>query len=473
MRDEILRHIDYWLARERVTGSRFAASLPAIANRIVQMLRKSLSLGLLTFCWLPLDASAQQSVVAGPNVQVSEERGDIVQVEPVIAVDLGDPNRMVAAAIGLRRPHDPDWQDHQTVLVYRSADGGRSWSHQDVATLPAEWTAGDPWLAWPRSDDLTLSAIAGGAITRRGDPPARARVFRSADGGLTWTVGGETPFAPSSGEDHPVLAADPRTGIVYSVATHATSRDEDEGVDVVRLAGSGPNTVALPPLRPDLQQVNLGGAVIGADGALVVTFFSMLPPRPLWSARLSPDAGTWDLTRIRESILPVGFPSVASDRTESPFGGRIYSAWVEGEDQADLRVLSAWSADAGSTWSEPAQVHADTSRAARTLPVIAVATDGAVGVVWQDRRLAGGRECTDLYGTISTDGGMTFLPEVRISSETACPDAEANGAATARFRLGGGDYQGLVGVGPGAFQAVWSDSRTGRYQVWTARLRAR
>lgn len=433
------------------------------------MLRKSI--GIVAFCWLPLGAAAQQSVVAGPNVRVSEELGDIVQVEPVIAVDPDNSSRMVAAAIGLRQPHAPDWQDHQTVLVYRSEDGGRTWSHHTVATLPTAWTAGDPWLAWPQSNELSLSAIAGDAITRRGDPPARARVFRSADGGLTWTEGGETPFAPSSAEDHPVLAADLRTGIVYIVATHANPRDDEEGVDVVRLGRFDSSATALPPLRPDVDQVNLAGAVIGPDGTPVVTFFSMLPPRSLWSARSSPDAGTWALTRIRESILPVGFPSVAGDGTESRFAGRIYAAWVEGEDQAKLRVLSAWSDDAGSTWSDPVRVHSDTSRTVRTLPVIAIAPDGSVGVVWQDRRLAAGRECGDLYGTISIDGGMTFLPEERISSETACPDGEANGAAAARFRLGGGDYQGLVAVGPHAFQAVWSDSRTGRYQVWTAWLR--
>ncbi len=92
-------------------------------------------------------------------------------------------------------------------------------------------------------------------------------------------------------------------------------------------------------------------------------------------------------------------------------------------------------------------------------------------MVWQDRRNAEGRECSDLYGAVSTDGGASFIPEVRVSSETVCPgDYEENGAAAARFRLGGGDYQGLAATGPGTFQAVWSDSRTGRYQLWTAWL---
>jgi hypothetical protein len=398
-------------------------------------------------------------------------QGDVVQVEPVVAVDPRDPRRLVAAAIGLRSPHASDWQDHQTILVYRSQDGGGSWSPVTVAALPEGWTAGDPWLLWLDSGDLILSAIAGASITKRGDPAARARIFRSTDGGITWSGGG-TPFPAGSAEDHPVLTAGRagRGAWFYAVATHAVSREE--GIDAVGIEGPDLATARVVPLRPPVEQVNLGGAVVRPDNELVVSFHSMLPPRGLWSARRDPTAGTWTVTQIRKSILPAGFSSLAIDRTSGRFAGRVYAAWVESEDQVDLRVRSAWSDDAGASWSSPVPVHRDTSRVARTLPTVAVAPDGAVGIVWQDRRHAQGRECTDLYGSISTDGGVTFLPEIRVSSVTACPDGPENGAAAARFRIGGGDYQGLVGIGPGAFQAVWSDSRSGRYQVWTAWLKA-
>jgi hypothetical protein len=432
------------------------------------MLRKFLLV--LTLCWHSPPA-ASQALVTGPNVRVSEQRGDIVQVEPVIAADPSDPRHMVAAAIGLRRPHASDWQDQQTILVYSSEDAGQTWAPRAVGSLPDGWTAGDPWLAWLSGDHVVLSGIAGATITRRGEPAARARTFWSDDRGVTWLVGGRTSFLPSSSEDHPVLAVDPRSKALYAVATHATSREE--GVDVVRIARSSAEIEQLQPLRPDLEQVNLGGAVVGLDGALVVTFFSMRSPRSFWSARLDGRRGVWSVARIREAILPTGFPSLTVDTTSSQFAGRIYAAWVEGEDQMDLRVLSAWSDDGGRTWSEPVRVHSDIMGTVRSLPVISVATDGAVGVVWQDRRHAAARDCSDLYGAISTDGGATYLPEVRISSETSCPETEGNGAAAARFRLGGGDYEGLIGTGPGAFQAIWADSRTGKYQVWTAWLKTR
>jgi hypothetical protein len=263
------------------------------------------------------------------------------------------------------------------------------------------------------------------------------------------------------------------------VATHAASGAE--GIDVARVElpvrpGAepwAPGFTPVEPLRPDVDGIlNLGGAVVLSDGTLVVSFFSMAPPRGLWSARRNPATGAWETTRIRESILPVGFPSLAVARS-GPFAGRVYAAWVESPEPADLRVRVAASDDAGATWTDPVRVHTDTSRVGRTLPVVAVAPDGAVGVVWQDQRSAGGRVCYDLYGAISTDGGTSFLPETRLSSETACAGShERNGAAAARFRLGGGDYQGLVAIGASAFRAIWADARTGRYQLWSAPLRA-
>ncbi len=418
-------------------------------------------------------ATSAQAPTSGPNVQVSARRGDLVQVEPVIAVDPRHAQHMLVAAIGLRRPHDPDWQDHQTIALYRSADGGKTWTPRVVRALPDGWTAGDPWLAWPESRVVTLSAIAGQTLTRSGHPPARARLFLSRDGGLTWDSGGSTPFAPTSGEDHPVLAVGHSGGCAtaYAVATHASS--QEEGIDAVRLSSGCLAADTIAPLRPAVAQVNLGGAVVRGSSELVVTFHSMLAPRGLWAARLDTASGQWKVQQLRRSILPAGFTALAVDASVGRFAGRVYALWVEGEDESNLRVLSAWSPDGGATWSGPIQVHADSSPVVRTLPTIAVAPDGAVGVIWQDRRRADGRECSDLYGTISVDGGATFLPEVRISTETSCAGYELNGAAAGRFRLGGGDYQGLVGTGPRAFQAVWSDSRTGRYQIWTAPLTVR
>ncbi len=445
--------------------------LPDLTRHVSEL---ALRVAVLVCFLVPVEAHGQQTVVAGPNVWVSRDNAEVVQVEAVIAVDPTDPGRMVIAAIGLRRPHASDWQDHQTILIYHSEDGGASWVNRTVTALPEAWTAGDPWLAWLPEEGLLLSAIAGEALTRRGDPPARARLFFSPDGGQTWDDRDRTPFLPGSSEDHPVLAVGrDRTGgtKVFSVATHATM--QYEGVDAALVQIPSLEAEPVPSFRPIREQVNLGGAVVLPGGDLVISYYSMRPPRSLWSSRRDSMTETWSETRIRDSILPVGFPALALDMSTGPHAGRIYSVWVEAADLAGHRVLLAWSDDGGGSWSSPTRVNADRNRVSRTLPAVAVAPGGAVAVVWQDQRNAGGRACTDLYGTVSENGGATFLPEVRVSSVTACMGGEDNGAAAGRFRLGGGDYQSVTATGRGTFQVAWSDSRTGRFQLWTARLAVR
>jgi hypothetical protein len=420
---------------------------------------------------LPLPLLAQRVAVGGPNVRVSRERGDVVQVEPTIAANPRNPDRMVAAAIALRDVRSPDWQDHQTILVYASRDGGRSWSHRALPGLPEQWTAGDPWLLWADGDTVVLAGIAGEFITRRGTPIAATRLFRSTDGGWTWSDASYAPFPPNASQDHPVLAL-ARGGSVYVAGSHA-SRDHVDGVDLARVSLRTMQAESVPSVRPPHRQVNVGGVVAGPGGVPVVSYFTMLPPRPFWSAHLDTLTQTWHESRMSPSILPVGFPPLAVDQSSGRFAGRIYSVWLASEDQADIRVMLVWSDDGGATWSPPVRVHRDTGRIVRVKPAVAVATDGAVGVTWQDLRNTRAPNCSDLYGAISVNGGESFLPEVRISSETACFDESENGVAAHRFNIGGGDYEGVTGAGPGAFQAVWSDSRTGRFQVWTARFEVR
>ena len=50
-------------------------------------------------------------------------------------------------------------------------------------------------------------------------------------------------------------------------------------------------------------------------------------------------------------------------------------------------------------------------------------------------------QCLDLYFAASLDGGETFLPEVRVSTQSGCADAPANGEARYRWPAGG-DYHG-------------------------------
>jgi hypothetical protein len=129
-------------------------------------------------------------------------------------------------------------------------------------------------------------------------------------------------------------------------------------------------------------------------------------------------------------------------------------------------VLVQRSDNRGESWSDPLRLnHSQTARS--FTPSIAVNTDSVIGVSWYEIH---DKNCFDVYFTASLDSGKTFLPEVRVSSATSCPDTPQNkGAFDPGTTFGaGGDYSGLAATSDGIFHLVWSDARTGIYQLRTA-----
>lgn len=73
------------------------------------------------------------------------------------------------------------------------------------------------------------------------------------------------------------------------------------------------------------------------------------------------------------------------------------------------------------------------------------------------------------------DGGLTFLPPVPVAEVAACNDQPGNVVqrSSGPFDVAGrwpagGDYFGLAAHPDGSFRALWSDSRSGVLQLWTA-----
>jgi len=129
-------------------------------------------------------------------------------------------------------------------------------------------------------------------------------------------------------------------------------------------------------------------------------------------------------------------------------------------------VLVQRSDDRGESWSEPLRLnHSETADS--FTPSIAVNKDSVIGVSWYEIHH---KSCFDVHFTASLDHGKTFLPEVRVSSATSCPDTpQDKGAFDAGTTFGaGGDYSGLAATADGLFHVVWSDARSGIYQLRTA-----
>lgn len=436
------------------------------------------------------------AIRVGPNAQVSGDRPLLPHVEPVLAIHPANPNHLVVGAIAGR------W----TCSVLLSTDGGHEWTRTDPEALRALDDCGDPWVAFGRGDTVFLSVLAGAEL-ESGRQTDRVHVFRSPDGGRTWSG---PALLPGGAYDHPSIVVDrgdgPTAGELYVLAAQVT-RDSARGrLGHVVLSRSGDGGLSFQdPARaiPTNLSHQAGVPVVMWDGTVAFSLYDFATPRGdrllrmrrLWLVT-SGDAGRtlsspFFVTEISDHWM---FPTLAVDPSlRGAFRDRLYTAWtsfgpIPEPGAGDARtaelnrlfvdmsrgVFLAYSSDRGRTWSPPTLVSesADGTIEGRH-PAVAASPDGVVGVAWFARDRA--NPCFLPYFSASLDGGRTFLPAVPVADIPDCPDPAVPGNVVGGFETAtrwpaGGDYFGLAADANGAFRAVWADSRTGRYQLWTASI---
>src|SRR5262249_36494918 len=125
-------------------------------------------------------------------------------------------------------------------------------------------------------------------------------------------------------------------------------------------------------------------------------------------------------------------------------------------DRSD--VLMVRSTDGGVSWSALVKLNDDNSVAEQLQPSVAVNEDGVAAFMWYDRRNdLQNLSLLDVYTTISTDGGASFLPNRRITN------ANWPLVPTPYNLRGGyhGDYNQISTRGKD-FLFNWADDRSGK-----------
>src|SRR5262249_34281580 len=124
---------------------------------------------------------------------------------------------------------------------------------------------------------------------------------------------------------------------------------------------------------------------------------------------------------------------VAWDRTGKTHNGRVYFVYTDEvpDESNDMNIFVRFSDNNGSTWSNPVQVNDDTTTNSQYFPKIALdQTTGNIAVTFYDARNDNGsggpgdtngkaNDDVQLWGTVSSDGGVTFFPNVQISVGTS------------------------------------------------------
>jgi len=406
-------------------------------------------------------ASGQGEAASWPsNVKVSQDHDGNPQAETSLAADPNDPNHLVAVWWEVVTITPERWD--KRVNYAWSRDGGRTWAN---GRLDTDEYSSDPAIVADSHGNFYIETVVGDVFADDFPTGDSISIFRSTDGGETFSL--TNRVAIDEFIDKPFIAVDPVSDALYLTWTFIAPKRSTNAFQI-HLAASYDHGATFTEPRVVSSNASRGSMAVpiaGLNGEIYVVWGGTFNGR-IWFDR-SPDGGqTW----LRSAVLvaamnhgevkgtgfPYLFPAVAVDRSDGPHRGRIYVVWRTVSFFNDSDIHLAWSDDRGDHWSNPVRVNDDAvgNGALQFLEWVVVDHKGGVHVTFLDLRLASDVPLRAEYMATSTDGGVTFGPNIRVSDGWYAPT---------RFW---GDYNQPVAAGD-RVHAIWADARLGHNEVFT------
>lgn len=442
----------------------------------------------------PVAGQVQPPPVVGANVNVSQRQGN--QTETTTAVDPTNAQRVFIAS-----------NDETLALsgLFRawSTNGGATFTTGTIATGTGAGGDGlppaccDPSASFDGFGNLFLVYL------DTTTSPRQIILLLSTNGGATFT--NLATIATGGNTDQPTVTTG--AGSVWVTYTDNARSISARGATVTALGTVGAFNAAQ--VAPGSAQSDFGDIAIGPTGQVLVTYqrqgsgegpdsiFVNLDADGLgaggFAAQVTATAtnvGGFDTITPQPNRTVDAEAGLAYDRSGGARNGRVYLVYTDEtpDESNDTDIFVRFSTNNGTTWSAPVQVNDDTTTNSQFLPRISLdQTTGNIGVTWHDARADGGTGPADadganndaqFWGSFSTDGGATFLPNFQISAGTSDEDgAEPPAACCADIDYG--DYTG-ASFDAGALHSAWADNSNStndnpngtlnRFDVYTARV---
>ncbi|MEN3335757.1 MAG: hypothetical protein V7641_5122 [Blastocatellia bacterium] len=177
--------------------------------------------------------------------------------------------------------------------------------------------------------------------------------------------------------------------------------------------------------------------------------------------------------RIQPVSRMNSFPVIDVDRSNGPDRGMIYVAWAETHNRIDADVFVAKMPPPNGghpNMSHPlnlVRANNDSAGADQFFPQLNIdSTNGNVEVAFYDRRNNPSGNTLDVYLARSTDGGVSFGENLRVSSASFDATIQSNVLQVGNASLIGlGDYIALEALNGKAY-LLWADTRRGAQEIF-------
>lgn len=418
---------------------------------------------------LAFTANAQDYPLIPQNVQVGPDNVKGYQpCEPSIAINPTNSDNIVAGSI----------LDN----VYRSEDGGLTWSHEKL--ISSHGVFGDPCIVSSSTGDFYYLHLSDPEKAGWKSEKLLDRIVCqfSEDGGLTWSDGGAMGLSHPKDQDKEWAVVSPDGSTIHACWTQFDlygSKARKDSTTILCSSSKRGGEKWTEPVRVSEKAGNCldgdetaEGAVpaVGPDGTIYVAWALN---ETIYFDRSTDGGATWldhdiEATTIVggwdqdvEAIGRVnGMPVTVVDHcTTSPHYGRIYINWTDarnGDD--DLDVFICYSDDGGLSWSKPNRINDDPAGSQQFFTWMTCdPTNGSVHVVFYDRRAYDDTR-TDVYVASSFDGSSSWTNR-RVSESPFIPSGET-------FF---GDYNN-ISAHDGKVRPIWTREDSKQLTVWTALL---
>jgi hypothetical protein len=380
------------------------------------------------------------------------------QSEPSIAIDPKNPQILAAGSI---------LSDY-----YYSKDGGNTWVSSTIKSKFGVW--GDPVLLFDYTGKVYYFHLAN---YKKGSWIDRI-VCQSSE-----TVDGkfnQGTFPKPNGtkaQDKHWTTVDPTTNVIYMTWTQFDKYDSADPKDSTLImfsrskdqgkTWSDPKRISYygGDCLDDDNTVEGAVPAVGTKGEIYVTWTG---PKGLVMQRSFDGGETW---MEKEQVLHVhhggwsldipglqranGLPILGSDLSDGPNRGTLYLNWCDQKNgKTDTDSWMSFSKDGGVTWSDPIRVNQDASKTHQFFTWMTVdQSNGNLYFVYYDRRNYTDDQ-TDVYMTVSRDGGATFQ-DFRISDSPFIPSD----------KVFFGDYLNIAAVN-GTIRPIWPRMDKGKISLW-------